>query len=91
MKVSLAWTPGAGDQGFNVYRSDDGGVSFTKIAASLPASPATYDDTTVQGGKSYVYQVTGFDASGESAPSNQATASVPSGPGAPSNLTATVS
>jgi fibronectin type 3 domain-containing protein len=63
--------------GYNVYRSTDGGASFTKLNTS-PDSQADYSDATVQSGASYVYQVTSVDASGvESAPSNQFSLSVP--------------
>jgi fibronectin type 3 domain-containing protein len=79
--ISLNWDAPSGSTdpvaGYNVYRSTDGGASFTKLNAS-PDSQADYSDTTVQSGASYVYQVTSVDASGvESAPSNQFPLSVP--------------
>jgi hypothetical protein len=73
--VSLNWDAPSSSAdpvaGYNVYRSTDGGASFTKLNTS-PDSQADYSDTTVQSGASYVYQVKSVDASGvESAPSNQ--------------------
>ena len=79
--ISLNWDAPSGSTdpvaGYNVYRSTDGGASFTKLNTS-PDTQADYSDTTVQSGASYVYQVTSVDASGvESAPSNQFPLSVP--------------
>ncbi|HXP07830.1 MAG TPA: choice-of-anchor D domain-containing protein, partial [Acidobacteriaceae bacterium] len=79
--ISLNWDAPSGSTdpvaGYNVYRSTDGGASFTKLNTS-PDTQADYSDTTVQSGASYIYQVTSVDASGvESAPSNQFPLSVP--------------
>jgi Abnormal spindle-like microcephaly-assoc'd, ASPM-SPD-2-Hydin len=79
--ISLNWDAPSGSTdpvaGYNVYRSTDGGASFTKLNTS-PDSQADYSDATVQSGTTYVYQVTSVDASGvESAPSNQFPLSVP--------------
>jgi hypothetical protein len=79
--ISLNWDAPSGSTdpvaAYNVYRSTDGGASFTKLNTS-PDTQADYSDTTVQSGASYVYQVTSVDASGvESAPSNQFPLSVP--------------
>jgi fibronectin type 3 domain-containing protein len=63
--------------GYNVYRSINGGGSFTKLNAS-PDSQVTYIDGAVQSGSTYVYEVKSVDASGvESGPSNQISLTVP--------------
>jgi Abnormal spindle-like microcephaly-assoc'd, ASPM-SPD-2-Hydin len=63
--------------GYNVYRSINGGGSFTKLNAS-PDSQVTYIDGAVQSGSTYVYEVKSVDASGvESGPSNQISLMVP--------------
>ncbi|MFL6307459.1 MAG: beta strand repeat-containing protein [Candidatus Sulfotelmatobacter sp.] len=79
--ISLNWDAPSGSTdpvaGYNVYRSTDGGASFTKLNTS-PDTQVDYSDATVQSGASYIYRVTSVDASGvESAPSNEFPLSVP--------------
>jgi fibronectin type 3 domain-containing protein len=63
--------------GYNIYRSTGGGGSFSKLNAS-PNSQASYTDSAVQSGTTYMYEVKSVDANGaESGPSNQITLSVP--------------
>jgi fibronectin type 3 domain-containing protein len=80
-EIDLSWDPPASSAdpvaGYNVYRSTGGGGSFTRLNAS-PDSQATYTDTAVQSGSTYVYEVKSVDASGvESGASNQISLSVP--------------
>jgi hypothetical protein len=80
-QIDLSWDAPSSSAdpvaGYNVYRSTDGGASFTKLNSS-PDSQVDYTDLNVQSGSTYVYQVTSVDASGvESAPSNQFPLSVP--------------
>jgi hypothetical protein len=63
--------------GYNVYRSTNGGTSFTKVNAS-PDSQVSYIDSAVQSGSTYVYEVKSVDANGvESSASNQISLTVP--------------
>jgi hypothetical protein len=80
-EVDLNWDAPASSPdpvaGYNIYRSTSSGGSFTMLNAS-PNSQASYTDTTVQSGTTYVYEVKSVDADGvESSASNQITLSVP--------------
>ena len=91
-QVSLAWTPSGGAASYNVKRGTTSGGPYTTLASP---TGATYTDTGVSNGTTYYYVVTAVNANGESADSNQASATpsaTPSGPAvpsAPANLTAT--
>ena len=67
--ITLNWTAssGGGLTGYNVYRSADYGITYTKINASL-VTGVTYQDTTPLDGM-YYYQVTAVGST-ESARSN---------------------
>jgi Ca-dependent carbohydrate-binding module xylan-binding len=85
--IALTWNPSptAGVISYNIYRGTVSGT-YTKLANSVAL---TYTDTTVQGGATYFYAVTAVASAcppvvtpttppcGESAYSNQASASVP--------------
>jgi fibronectin type 3 domain-containing protein len=63
--------------GYNVYRSTDGGGTFSKVNSS-PDGQVDYTDTAVQSGATYVYEVKSVDANGvESGASNQISLTVP--------------
>ncbi len=79
-EVQLSWTAPASSAdavaSYNVYRSTGGGA-YQKLNTAVN-TPTTYNDTTVQSGVTYNYEVTSVDASGvESAPSNVYTAAIP--------------
>lgn len=79
--VDLSWdAPSSSSDpvaGYNIYRSTDGGGTFTKLNPS-PDGQVDYDDNAVQSGASYVYEVKSVDASGvESSASNQINVTVP--------------
>jgi Abnormal spindle-like microcephaly-assoc'd, ASPM-SPD-2-Hydin len=79
--VDLSWdAPSSSSDpvaGYNIYRSTDGGGSFTKLNAS-PDGQVDYDDNAVQSGTTYVYEVKSVDSSGvESSASNQISLTVP--------------
>ena len=79
--VSLDWDDnGEGDlAGYNVYRSNTSGGSYSQIAGLIGAS--AYIDNGVTNGTTYYYVVTAADTSGnESGNSNEASAT-PSGGG----------
>ena len=76
--IDLVWAPvtDADLDGYNVYRSEDGGP-FTKINSELVRAPA-YRDSNVQSGKRFTYSVSSVDQRGnESARSEPASESVP--------------
>ncbi len=90
-QVSLAWTASTGATSYNVKRGTTSGGPYTTVASP---TGATYTDTAVTNGTTYYYVVTAVSANGESANSNQASAtpsatpSAPTAPSAPANLTA---
>jgi hypothetical protein len=80
--VILSWSdsPTSGVIGYNVYRgTTSGGESSTPLNSSPIAGP-TYADENVQAGQTYYYFVTAVVSNGisQSAPSNEASATVPS-------------
>lgn len=63
--------------GYNVYRSSDEGGSYTKLEES-PITTATYTDTGLAAGQTYVYLIRAVDTNNvESDDSEQITVSVP--------------
>jgi fibronectin type 3 domain-containing protein len=91
-QVSLAWMASTGATSYNVKRAPTNGGPYTTVASPAGTS---YTDTAVANGTTYYYVVTAVSANGESANSNQASAtpsttpSSPAAPSAPANLTAT--
>jgi fibronectin type 3 domain-containing protein len=62
---------------YNVFRgTSPGGEGTTPINAS-PISELTYTDTNVTAGAEYYYTVEAVDSGGSSAPSNEASAQIP--------------
>lgn len=83
--VNLTWNAPATDggarvQAYHVWRADASGT--TALHAKVPASQLRYFDGNVTAGQTYRYVVTAV-AAGESAPSNEATATAYAEPGAP--------
>jgi len=79
-QVSLAWTASTGATSYNVKRAATNGGPYTTVASPAGTS---YTDTTVTNGTTYYYVVTAVSASGESANSNQASATPSATPPAP--------
>jgi hypothetical protein len=54
-------------EGYNVYRSSDGGATYLKISGtgSLPAGISSYFDTSAQPGQEYTYRIGALDLAGE--------------------------
>jgi len=73
-QINLAWSDNASDEtGFRVERSTNGG-SFT-VVKSLPTTDVTsYSDTGLARNTTYTYRVLATNATGDSAPSNSASA-----------------
>jgi fibronectin type 3 domain-containing protein len=79
--IHLAWHPPANSRnpvaGYNIYRSSNGGKSFSRVNA-LPIPKPEYDDATVRRGTTYLYVVKSVDNKGvESGPSNKIRLTVP--------------
>jgi hypothetical protein len=80
-EIDLSWNAPSSSSdpvaGYDVYRSTDGGKSFTKLNSS-PDGQVDYTDSAVQSGTTYVYEVKSVDANGvESSASNQISLTVP--------------
>ena len=88
-QINLTWMDDAHNEtGFKVYISNDG-IEFS-LLATLAANVTAYPSAGLNPATAYYYRVTAFNATGESAPSNVASATtldVP--PAAVSGLTAT--
>lgn len=87
-QVVLQWdAPAAGGDprtNYNVYRIDT--ATGTKTLVGSPTAE-TFTDTTVVSGGSYQYEVTAVGPGGESAPTNEVSATITfSAPNAPTNL-----
>ena len=77
--IALSWTGSTGATSYNVYRgTTSGGESSTAIASGLTS--ATYTDSSVTSGTTYYYKVAAVDTAGTSSQSNEASATVASGP-----------
>jgi fibronectin type 3 domain-containing protein len=79
--IDLNWNPPSTSTdpvaGYNIYRSTNGGASFTKLNGSVEIM-LDYTDNEVQSGTTYTYVVKSVNASGqESGPSNQISLPVP--------------
>ena len=70
-QIALAWTAAGGATGYNVKRSETDGGPYTNIDT---ATSPSYIDTSVLPGVTYYYVVSATNAAGESANSNQASA-----------------
>lgn len=90
-KISLSWTVNAESDtaGYHIYRKLKGAASTAKIT-STPVTTASYEDSTVASGKTYIYQITAIDTSAnESAKSAEHEATVIGHSGAFSDMPAT--
>jgi len=88
-RVVLAWTPVAGATGYKVFRAAaSGAYAFASPLASGIATPS-FTDATAVNGTTYFYVVEATNASGDSVPSNEASAMPNGNPSAPTNLVAT--
>lgn len=89
-KVTLAWGAATGATSYNLYRGTAaGGEAATPIAMGIGGT--SYTDTGVVNGTTYFYKVSGVNAGGIGARSNEASArpAAVQPPGVPGNLTAT--
>ncbi|MFC1601438.1 PASTA domain-containing protein [Candidatus Sumerlaeota bacterium] len=76
-QIDLSWTDNASDEtGFKIERSVRDNTSFVQIA-TVGADVTSYSDTTVRKNTLYYYRVRATNGSGDSAYSNEASATTP--------------
>lgn len=75
--VTLTWNGSTGATGYNVYRSTTSNDPNPTKLTPAPITVTSFTDTSVQGAQTYYYVTKAVNGSGESGPSNQATAAVP--------------
>ncbi len=87
-QIKVTWTISPGASGYDVFRETLGDNGFVQVASGV--STATFTDTGLSGGVTYVYQVRASNNVGTSNLSLLATATTPVGgtPAAPSALVA---
>jgi titin len=88
-RISLSWTSNTAgtETGFRIYRSTNGGVSYS-WRDTVGQGVTTYLDTGLSPTTTYNYEVMSYNAAGLSNPSNAANATTMALPAAPTNLTA---
>lgn len=89
-QVALSWGTSSGATSYTVKRAVVSGGPYGIVASGLTAT--SYNDTSVSNGTTYFYVVTASNAAGESANSNERSATPtapPTAPAAPTSLTAT--
>ncbi len=86
-QVALTWNASAGASTYTVKRATTSGGPYTPIATAI--SFTSYTDAAAVNGTTYYYVVTAQNSQGESANSNEASATPqpPVAPAAPTNLT----
>jgi formylglycine-generating enzyme required for sulfatase activity len=73
-RVSLRWRDNSDNElGFWIQRRESSQTDFITLPDSAASNRTTYDDRTVESGKTYVYQVLAFTYSARSKPSNTIT------------------
>ena len=84
-RIDLGWTPSLDNVGVVAYDLFRDGEPLD----SVPGSSASYSDTSVDAGTSYVYSIRARDAAGNLSTPSSANATAPAtAPGAPTGLTA---
>ncbi len=73
-QINLSWTDAAGDAGYQVQRSANGGSSWTQVGGTLAGGTTSYQDTGLSAGTTYEYRVVATGGGLVSAYSNVATA-----------------
>jgi putative metal-binding protein/fibronectin type III domain protein len=89
-QVDLAWTDSSdNEQGFSIQRKEGTKNGDWTTVGSTGPNATSYQDETVECDASYAYRVVAYNSAGESAPSNEASATADHcSIAAPSNLTA---
>ncbi|MDO8647490.1 MAG: S8 family serine peptidase [Candidatus Diapherotrites archaeon] len=90
-RITLSWNDISGEIGYDVFRSLNG-ISFSKIASSLPANSTSYDNDNLNDNNSYYYKVQAISSTSPIGDMNSNTASAVTldrtSPSAVSNLAA---
>ncbi|MDF2713359.1 MAG: S-layer protein [Paenibacillus sp.] len=86
-QVQLIWNPAAGSTGYMVFRSETSGAYATELI-TVAHSVYTYTVTGLSNGMTYYFVVRAANPGGESANSNEASATPMTVPAAPTNVTA---
>jgi outer membrane protein assembly factor BamB len=89
-QVSLSWSASSGASTYNVKRTLTSGMNYALVASGVTAT--SFTDTTVTNGTKYFYVVSAQNAAGESANSNEVSATPTGGatpPPAPTLATPT--
>ena len=64
-KVELTWRDTSDDEeGFKIYKKSDNEEEF-KLIATLKENTKSFEDTTIEFGKTYIYRVSSFNENGE--------------------------
>jgi hypothetical protein len=91
-QINLSWTDNSGNEtGFKIERKTGAGGTYSQIA-TVGANVTTYSNTGLAASTTYFYRVRANNGSGDSAYSNEASATTQAGgtaPAAPAGLTAT--
>ncbi len=91
-QINLAWIDNSTNEtGFKIERKTGSGGTYAQIA-TVGANVTSYSNTGLSASTTYYYRVRSYNASGDSAYSNEAyatTQAAQTGPTAPSSLTAT--
>jgi fibronectin type 3 domain-containing protein len=91
-EIDLLWQRGSTDEtGFKISRSTDN-VNFAQVGTAAAGAITFVDTNGLAAGTKYYYRVVAFNATGDSPPSNVASATTQQAhqpPAAPTNLTAT--
>ena len=70
-EIDLSWTADTGTiSGYRVFRSTNGGTTFSQIGSDLASSTLTFNDTGRTSATDYVYEVRAFNTTGQSGASD---------------------
>lgn len=89
-QINLSWTDGSTDEsGFRIERSANAGASYAEVA-TVGANVTSWSNTGLLSNTTYIYRVRAYNAAGNSAYTNTASATTLSGPpAAPASISGT--
>jgi fibronectin type 3 domain-containing protein len=87
-QIDLAWRDNAGNEtGYRIERRDGSSSQWTEVG-TVAQNVTVFRNTGLATGATYLYRVLAYNAAGNSPPSNEVSATLPTAPLAPSNLAA---
>ncbi len=87
-QIDLAWRDNAGNEtGFRIERRGADSSQWTEVG-TVAQNVTVFRNTGLATGATYLYRVLAYNAAGNSPPSNEVSATLPTAPLAPSNLAA---